>query len=298
MPVKYTSNLTETFFSEFYAEERTRIFLDNLNLLYVAFTRPESGLVVWAPDVGNRGAKGSIAELLHQGIQQDDKLRSQWREDERTWRAGTWEVETTPEHKHLNAVHLTEYLTSQWRDKLVIRQSGAAWFEDAVDVKRDKVNYGIYMHAVLSRMHYSDEMTETLSRIVNEGLITAAEQLSLGEQLKEILKDPRIAGWFSRDWQVRTEVPILLPGGEENRIDRLLINGKKALVVDFKTGAHKKSDEKQVTQYMDILRLMNYPDVEGYLLYLGKNEIVEVKSGGRPKVVQKARSRDQLELGL
>jgi ATP-dependent helicase/nuclease subunit A len=298
LPVKYSGNLGGTYFSEFYAEERTKIFLDNLNLLYVAFTRPESGLLVWAPAILNRAAKGSIAELLYQGIQVDEGLRRHWNEDQLLWRAGTWTMKKTSAYKHLNAVHLTEYLTSPWRDKLLIRKSGASWFEETVDVKKDKVNYGIYMHAVLSRMHYGDEMREVVARIVNDGLITASEQESLGEQLKEILKNPRIAGWFSRDWQVRTEVPILLPGGEENRIDRLLINGKKAVVVDFKTGAHKKSDEKQVTQYMDILRLMNYADVEGYLIYLGKNEIIEVKSGTKPRVIQKAKPRDQLELGL
>ena len=298
LPVRYSGTLAETFFSDFYAQERTKIFLDNLNLLYVAFTRPECALLVWAPAVANRGAKGSIAELLYQAIQVDEGLRAHWNEGHLLWRAGTWEVKGSAAPKHLNAVHLTEYLSSPWRDKLVIRQSGASWFEDASDLKRDKVKYGIYMHAVLSRMHYSDEMSEALSRIVNEGLITASEQESLAMQLKEILKNPRIAGWFTRDWQVRTEVPILLPAGEEHRIDRLLITAKRAVVVDFKTGAHKKSDEKQVTQYMDILRLMNYVDVEGYLLYLGKNEIVEVKSGARPRLVQKARSRDQLELGL
>jgi hypothetical protein len=106
-----------------------------------------------------------------------------------------------------------------------------------------------------------------------------------------------VADWFSRDWNVRTEVSILLPGGEENRIDRLLMKDKRAVVLDFKTGSRKKSDEKQVQQYMDVLRQMNYPDVEGYLLYLGENDIVEVKAG-KPKFIQKVRNKDQLDLGF
>jgi hypothetical protein len=106
-----------------------------------------------------------------------------------------------------------------------------------------------------------------------------------------------VANWFSRDWNVKTEVPILLPGGEENRIDRLLMKDKRAVVLDFKTGSRKKSDEKQVQQYMDVLRQMNYPDVEGYLLYLGENDIVEVKAG-KPKLIQKVRNKDQLDLGF
>jgi len=196
-------------------------------------------------------------------------------------------------------MQLSEYLSAPWRNKLVIRQSGASWFEETVDAQREKLNYGIHMHAVLSRMHYGDEMKAMLLRITHEGIITASEQASLEQLLVELLEHPRIANWFSREWQVRTEVPILLPNGEENRIDRLLLKRKKAVVVDFKTGSHKKKDEKQVLQYMDLLRLMNYPDVEGYLLYLGKNEIVEVKIGNKPnRVRKKVMYKDQLELGL
>ena len=299
LPVKYSKNLEDTFFCEYYSEERMKIFLDNLNLLYVAFTRPESGLIVSAPFIRNRGAKGTIAALLYQGIQADENLKHQWNEDLLVWKAGAWQVSTDSEKKHLNPMQLSEYLSAPWRNKLVIRQSGASWFEETVDAQREKLNYGIHMHAVLSRMHYGDEMKAMLLRITHEGIITASEQASLEQLLVELLEHPRIANWFSREWQVRTEVPILLPNGEENRIDRLLLKRKKAVVVDFKTGSHKKKDEKQVLQYMDLLRLMNYPDVEGYLLYLGKNEIVEVKIGNKPnRVRKKVMYKDQLELGL
>lgn len=298
LPVKYSGILRETFFSDFYDVERTKICLDNLNLLYVAFTRAESGLIVSAPCIENRGAKGSIAGLLYNGIQADDGLREKWDERQGVFRVGSWEVARPVVTKHVDALHLTEYLTAPWRDKLVIRHSGVSWFHETADAQRDRVNYGIYMHAVLSRMHYSDEMNEMLSRIVDEGLITATEKPSLEAKLKELLTNPGIANWFSREWEVRTEVPILLPGGEENRIDRLLTRGKSAMVVDFKTGSPKKRDEKQVLQYMDILKLMNYVEVEGYLLYLSKNEIVEVRAGTRPRVIQKTKDKDQLELGL
>ncbi|MGC1244344.1 MAG: UvrD-helicase domain-containing protein [Chryseosolibacter sp.] len=298
LPVKYSKNLEDTFFSEFYAEEKTKIYLDNLNLLYVALTRAEVGLVVFAPAIETRGAKGSIAGLLHDSIQSEDGLRSGWNTETLSWRSGTWETSSSGGKKEHGALQLTEYLASPWRDKLVIRQSGASWFQESADAQREKMSYGVYMHAVLSRMHYGDEVESMLSKIVQEGLITASEKAPLELQLMELLKNPKIAGWFTRDWEVRTEVPIMLPGGEENRIDRLLVKDRKAVVVDFKTGSRKKADEKQVLQYMDILRQMNFPEVEGFLLYLGETAIVEVKSPSRLKLVQKAKDRDQLDLGF
>src|SRR5690606_7725756 len=41
LPVKYSSTLEETYFSQDYQQEKLRVYLDNLNLLYVALTRAE-----------------------------------------------------------------------------------------------------------------------------------------------------------------------------------------------------------------------------------------------------------------
>lgn len=298
LPVKYARNLEETFFSEFYAEEKTKTYLDNLNLLYVAFTRAESGLIVYAPAMDTRGVNGTIAALVHKSIQSDAILMKDWNEQELLWTSGNWNGDDTQLKDYSQSLHLAEYLSSPWRDKLVIRQSGASFFQDAPDDQRQKMNHGIYMHAVLSRMHYSDEMEVMLDQILREGFITETEKEPLESQLSDLLKNPKVSNWFSRDWEVRTEVPILLPNGEENRVDRLLVKGRQAVVVDFKTGLRKKSDEKQVLQYMEILRQMNYPEVEGYLLYLRESEIIEVKAGARLKVIQKTKDKDQLDLGL
>jgi hypothetical protein len=76
----------------------------------------------------------------------------------------------------------------------------------------------------------------------------------------------------------------------------LLTKGSKAIVIDFKTGDQTKQDQTQVQEYMTTLHQMNYPEVEGFLLYLKTGEIISVKAG-RPKVVKKKDS-NQLELGL
>lgn len=298
LPVKYAKSLEDTFFADFYAEERTKVHLDNLNLLYVAFTRAESGMVVSAPSADTRGARGTIAELLFQSIHSSEALRSGLDDRAQVWRSGEWVGKQTEKAGAIPSLQLTTYLSSPWREKLVIRRSGSEWFQADSDGVRDKISYGIHMHAVLSRMKYGDELEDMLTRTVEEGLITSSEKDPLRTQLNDLLSDPKIAGWFGREWDVRTEVPILLPGGRENRIDRLLAQGKKAIVIDFKTGSRKKTDERQVLEYMDILRKMNFTDVSGYLLYLADNEIAEVKAGGRPSLVKKAKNRDQLELGF
>jgi ATP-dependent helicase/nuclease subunit A len=93
---------------------------------------------------------------------------------------------------------------------------------------------------------------------------------------------------------VRTEVPILLPGGAESRIDRLMLKGKTAIVVDFKTGDPSRADQQQVFTYMQTLHQMNFFDVSGYLVYLKTMQVVSVPPGK----VKTVKRKDENQLGL
>jgi ATP-dependent exoDNAse (exonuclease V) beta subunit len=185
------------------------------------------------------------------------------------------------------------YQTSRWRDRLVIKRS--SFFEKVGEDQMEKVKYGLRMHAVLSRIRYADEINETLNTIITEGLITSQESDDVKKQLNELLAQPQIADWFSNKWEVRTEVPILVPSVDESRIDRLMTAGKKAIVVDFKTGERNKKDIQQVDEYVKILRQMNFTEVEGYVLYLRDGEVYDVSQEKKQKL---KKSKDESQLGL
>jgi len=298
VPVRYQQILKQTYFAEQYSEERTRSYLDNLNLLYVAFTRAEQGLIVTAPHPSIRGTKGTVSGLLYNSIQNNEALKVNWNEQTSIYKSCEWTIKTEDKKQIANAIQLSEYYSSLWRDKLVIRQSGSNYFEKVESDAREKIIYGIHMHTVLSRMKYEDELPAMMDSIVLEGLITNEEKAEIHKSLKEILQMTQVADWFSRSWDVKTEVPILLPGGGENRLDRLIYKGKKAIVIDFKTGEAKRDDNEQVLEYIEILRMMNFIDVQGYLLYLRDKEVVEVKAGGKQRAIKKTVDKDQLSLGL
>ncbi len=295
LPVKYSGTLQQTYFADHYKAERIRSYLDNLNLLYVAMTRAEQGLIVMAPHPDVRNAKKSVAQILHSGIQLSYAMSEQWNNTEQELSTGVWTAATSAKPKATSeALSLSSYASFRWRDKLVMRQTARDFFDQPSDNKLEKITYGIYIHTVLSRISYAHEIPDTLDKIILEGLINHSQKESLNQQLQELLKNPQVASWFEPDWEVRTEVPILLPGGAENRIDRLLLREKKAVVVDFKTGEPTKADQKQVQDYIDILHKMNFADVEGYLLYIRRAEVVAVLQGR----IKTSKPRDKHQLGL
>jgi ATP-dependent helicase/nuclease subunit A len=297
IPVKYSPVLSRTFFKSAYDQEFIRTYLDNLNLLYVALTRAELGLVVLAPDPEKGPAKKGVTNLLFRGIAGSSELQSRYDTIKKTFRTGNLVVASpSAPSEQKNTLTLKSYAVSDWRQKLVIRQQSKGYFKGEDESKREKINYGIHVHAVLSRIRTENEIPAVLDKLIFEGTISSLERESLLAQVHRLMENTRIRLWFRQGWDVRTEVPILLPGGSENRIDRLMLDDRKAVIVDFKTGTPTKADQKQVLEYMDILRKMNFFEIEGFLLYTRTGEVVSV-TPQKTKVVRR-KDDSQLDLGI
>jgi ATP-dependent exoDNAse (exonuclease V) beta subunit len=301
LSVKYSKTLTDTVFDSYYHQERTQVFLDNINILYVALTRAELGMKILAPFKKLTNSKGElsvpdVSSLLQYCIVNNPELAAGWDKVSLRLNVGMLEpasVTTDTVHDGITPIPLRHYPVSRWRDKLVIRQSGETYFDSD---QEEKVKYGIHLHNVLSYIKTKGDVDAALQRAVQEGLLTATEIEPVKAELEALFRTPPVSSWFEEGWEVRTEVPVILPGGEESRFDRLLIKDNKVTVIDFKTGAPSKADHRQVLAYMDILKSMNFTTVDGYVLYVRTGEVVEVKAG-KVKTVKK-KDDSQLELGL
>ena len=77
VPVRYGQILSSTIFAKDYFKERLHAFIDNLNTLYVAFTRSKEELIVFSPRPRKINKEGkvekitSIADLLWAGVETD-----------------------------------------------------------------------------------------------------------------------------------------------------------------------------------------------------------------------------------
>ena len=67
---------------------------------------------------------------------------------------------------------------------------------------------------------------------------------------------------------------------QTRRPDRVMTDGERAVVVDYKFGDRETArHRKQIREYLRLLRQMGYTRTEGYLWYvrLGRTERVEEK---------------------
>ena len=64
VPVNYSGAMAESVYHDDYLEEKLQLWVDNLNLLYVAFTRACKNLIIFA----KAGQKGTVSELLYDSL--------------------------------------------------------------------------------------------------------------------------------------------------------------------------------------------------------------------------------------
>src|SRR5260221_10913298 len=109
-----------------------------------------------------------------------------------------------------------------------------------------------------------------------EGVIMEEEAILLKEKIGEMMNHPVIGNWFGKEWKVQAEAAVIIPGGRSGRLDRVIFKEvqqkgqarKKAVIVDYKTGAKKAEDRKQLEEYANVRSRMGDVGVEPYLLYL------------------------------
>ena len=78
------------------------------------------------------------------------------------------------------------------------------------------------------------------------------------------------------------EDTVLVPKGQEvveKRMDRVMIRGNEAVVLDYKFVAHLSDEHRsQVREYMDIMSQLGYTTVRGYLWSGFEGKLEEVKA--------------------
>jgi len=254
IPLKYGKSLKDSYWAAEYHYERLKVLLDSLNVLYVALTRPENALYMAGPknkDGNFKCVNDVLFELLSSSENYDQEAQ--------TYRMGSLPNPKPSEYSE-NEVSLQDYRSNNWRTKVQLQMKNAA--AESEGVFNEAAARGIKLHEMLSRIKTKDQ----LSQFTNEELYSDLSKTV------ETLED-----FFNDKWQIRTEVPVLLPNGDFKRIDRVNQNENQIILTDYKTGSQRQKDVKQMEGYIAIMHEMTDMPVKGQLLYLENQELVKVE---------------------
>ena len=161
----------------------------------------------------------------------------------------------------------------------MVKRQGQEYFKPEPDPSRERMNTGVLVHQVLARVKQRQDLEPMLVQCREEGLILGDE---LENHLRRMLDLEPVKQWFDGSWNIRTEATVMMPGGIQKRLDRVMTRtladgNETAAVLDFKTGEKLEDHATQVMEYALQLKEMGYQSVTGWLLYLEPAELIEVK---------------------
>lgn len=240
-------------------EETQRKELDALNLLYVAFTRPEQRLYAALPPKG----KGWSEKIrTHLGLAPGERSVS-----------GSPAIAPRKEREAPLAMELHDH-RSRTTDRMALRLD-APQAEGADPAGAIRL-HGVTVHAVLEAYTGNTDLRSAIAKALGHGADTPEAVDALTALLGPIVNAPHLATFFAPGAQVRTEATLIASDGRTFRPDRIVFDGTAVRVLDIKTGTAAESHHEQVRNYAQLLQEIGHPEVSAHLLYLPSGELVEV----------------------
>jgi ATP-dependent helicase/nuclease subunit A len=283
LPLRFSADLKSSLYRKAYYEEILMSYMDNLNLLYVAFTRPVERLYAFAPH-SRSSREGTlplkrIGDLLLQACQASGDTVSLKETDTSLCmqKGEEGELKAARRKEEQKALAFTGFPVNAWSSRIAVSSKAGELFREGGEEASLKINYGILLHKVLSEIGAVTDVEKVVENLFREGMLSEAEKLELKEKLEALFLNKTVQHWFSPAWISRNECEILLPDNTTCRPDKVLIQGDKAVVIDFKTGAEAEQHKKQVTAYAAYISGMGYREVQAYLLYLTDLSIKRVQ---------------------
>ncbi|MBO5704376.1 MAG: UvrD-helicase domain-containing protein [Bacteroidaceae bacterium] len=311
LPIVFNKGLGQTDFRDDYQKEVLKQLVDNLNLMYVAYTRAEQNLVVLTRKKTShrQTSEFTLNTIIHQAIEaftpQDVPLNTTEinengvtikRSEYATLKAYEPSAKGTPDGNVFTMPSKTQVvpfvyhpLTATFMQSHASRQFLSSDEADEAQLaSQHYVLLGKVVHRVLEYVETAADTASALLRVEGEGLF-ADEQMrqSVQSLIEQAIAQPEVAEWFMPGWRVINECAIYYRDehGEVKccRPDRVLCQGQRTIVVDYKTSqqppspALRKTYKEQVERYVNHLKNMGYQNIEGYVWYICQSEIDAVK---------------------
>ena len=300
IPVDYSSKMLGTVFEDDYKEEHLQNTVDNMNLLYVAFTRAGKNLFITGKKYKERtSGKSERSHIIQYIIEELAKELPGAIIDDAgdngpiSFELGT--LSTCEERVEKEKATENPFELSPKTHKLKIetfphpvsfRQSNKSHDFikgediDPSDAKR-YIKVGNVLHQLFSTILTEADIEPRLKELEQAGIIYNDDITSreLQNKISCALSNEKVKNWFSPRWKLFNECTILDYDKEtgdvyEHRPDRVMTDGKEMIVVDFKFGKPRDEYHEQVQRYMRLLMRMGYKQVSGYIWYVLRNEIV------------------------
>jgi len=245
-----------------YEAEAEEQLLDNLNLLYVAFTRPVERLHIITHYAKKDQTVASWLETFFSNHAQNPQ--------EGYYHFGQAE-KALQHHKSKSAIsmELPAFSVSPIRQQISVRN---AFFGNAEDDSARQE--GIILHWMLSETESEANIEQTIHAAISKGIINSDAAGDYRIKLNTVFE--ALKPIISSATQLIKESELITENGEILRPDLVVVKQNTTKIVDYKSGQKEKKHVAQMLIYQKALQGLGYPNVSACILYVNPIEIVEI----------------------
>ncbi|WP_282148723.1 UvrD-helicase domain-containing protein [Algibacter lectus] len=267
---------------EFFGEQGQHIFenhkaeqeLDNINLLYVALTRPVEQLYIISKndsalkeDAKSKKYSGLLINYLeHNNLWSDSELTYSFGDSKKTSKETTSLKETNIQHEFIST-------SKEHHNIKVVTKSGFLWDT----TQEEAIEKGNLIHDIMSHIETKNDVNEVIQDFISSSTINPEQAIELKQLVLQIVTHTALKTFFTKENTIYNERDIITKEGVILRPDRVVITpNNDAVILDYKTGLEDKKHAQQLQVYQDVLKSMNFTVKQKYLIYI--NEGIEVRS--------------------
>ncbi len=258
--------------SDIYNHHQAELELDNINLLYVALTRPVEQLyIIGKKDIGK--GEGNIKTFS--GLFINYLIASNhWNDSETHYKFGNPIKQSKTKEDLTQAIAQDEFISTSASSHNIniITNSGYLWNT----TQKDAIEKGNLVHNIMANIKTERDIDFVLQDYATSGIIDNVQQEELQKTIYNIVSHPELKDYYTQDKSVYNEKDIITKDGKILRPDRIVINkNSEAIIIDYKTGLHNPKYQEQLQDYQDVLEEMGYKTVKKLLLYINENIMVK-----------------------
>jgi len=295
LPIAYSNSMGETIFASEFKEETVQSWMDNLNVLYVGFTRAENNLILLAKHkkkLEEINKLATVSDILQLSV---SELDGDWDEENLHFEKGKLDASFAKADKissnplkqtppSLNSFFVSEEFQSE---KSIFKQSNKSreFINPEAPSKEQYVSYGNVMHSLFEQINHWGDIENAIENHILEGIILPNEKQNYIDKIHAAINESQVENWFSDEYKSYQEYSIITKENDEvisKRPDRVLFSENATIIIDYKFGEAHNFHKKQVEEYIALLEEMNYPQVEGYLWYVEKRKVEKIDLSPHP----------------
>jgi ATP-dependent helicase/nuclease subunit A len=298
VPIRYDKKMIDSHFAPYYFDELLHQYVDNLNILYVSFTRAKKSLqgILPIPSSASKNTKTAaekMSNISHLILTLLEMQTSQFGPNtnltekgftlgqlgKKVGKSGDSAMPAKPTKTgEFTTIELPKMMSWDYASRVRIFMESENFTDSH---SPSQVSQGKIMHRLFESIKTADDVDIAIQRLVIEGLINEDKAASTSLHIKNLLSQTHIAEWFTPSSKIYNETSVLF-NSTIHRPDRVVIQGNKAIVIDYKFGeTHSATHLKQVKQYMGLIKDMGYTSIDGFVWYVTENTVVNVPFDGQ-----------------